>query len=226
MNFNRYSYLKGTHALLSPSNYHVLNYTPDKVENLYHSQYRKTIGTEIHEIAANEIALRHKQGSGKHTKDIIEYHIYNKYFDKKHDELSKMGETLIGELGYLPKEVFETFKAYVNDAIGYRMEPEVAIAYTEDIYGTADAISFKNNMLRIHDLKTGSTPAHMEQLEFYAALFCLGFLPENVRPGDISFELRLYQNSEVIVAEPSVSDILPIMDKLVAFNKVLTNLKS
>lgn len=67
----------------------------------------------------------------------------------------------------------KTLNAYVNDAIGYKMIPEQILFYSDNCFGTADAIVFRNGLLRIHDLKTGVIPAHMEQLEVYAALFCL-----------------------------------------------------
>lgn len=70
----------------------------------------------------------------------------------------------------LPKSK-KTLNMYVNDAIGYRMTPEQVLYYSDNCFGTADSISFKDSLLRIHDLKTGVTPAHMEQLEIYAALF-------------------------------------------------------
>ena len=69
----------------------------------------------------------------------------------------------------------KTLNMYVNDAIGYRMTPEQILFFSENCFGTADAISFNNNFLRIHDLKTGSIPAHMEQLLIYSALFCLEY---------------------------------------------------
>lgn len=108
--------------------------------------------------------------------------------------------------------------AYVNDAIGFKMSTEVVLYYSDRFFGTADAISFRKNMLRIHDLKTGKNPVHMEQLEVYAALFCLEY---KIRPGDIDMELRLYQDDEVIVHKPTAEDILPIMDKIVHLNKML-----
>lgn len=112
----------------------------------------------------------------------------------------------------------KTIYAYVNDAIGFKMSTEVVLYYSDRFFGTADAISFRKNMLRIHDLKTGKTPVHMEQLEVYAALFCLEY---KIRPGDIDMELRLYQNDEVIVHKPTAEDIAPIMDKIVHLNKML-----
>jgi hypothetical protein len=111
-----------------------------------------------------------------------------------------------------------TLSAYVNDAIGYRMSVEVLLCYSEYIYGTADAICFRDGILRIHDLKTGEEPASMEQLEIYAAIFCLEY---KIKPGEIKIELRIYQNNEVLYHEPTAEDILPIMDKIVHTDKVL-----
>ena len=116
----------------------------------------------------------------------------------------------------------KTLYAYVNDAIGFNMQPEVVLFYSEYFFGTADAICFKNNVLRIHDLKTGTTPAKIEQLEIYAALFCLEY---KVKPGEIEMELRLYQNDEVLVHKPTAEDILPIMDKIVHLNKILLSME-
>lgn len=112
----------------------------------------------------------------------------------------------------------KTIYNYVNDAIGFRMQPEVVLYYSDYFFGTADAICFRNNFLRIHDLKTGIKRAHMEQLEIYAALFCLEY---KIKPGDINIELRLYQNDEVLVANPQADDILPIMDKIIHLNKII-----
>lgn len=114
-----------------------------------------------------------------------------------------------------------TLYAYVNDAIGFNMETEVVLFYSERFFGTADAISFRDGTLRIHDLKTGKTPVHMEQLEIYAALFCLEY---RIKPGEINMELRIYQNDEVVVHNPTAEDILPIMDKIVHFDKLLQRL--
>ena len=121
----------------------------------------------------------------------------------------------------LPK-TRQTLNMYVNDAIGYKMTPEQILYYSENCFGTADAISFKQNLLRIHDLKTGEIPANMEQLMIYTALFCLEY---RIKPASIQFELRIYQRNEIIVDEPTVADILPIMDKIVTFDRVLKQIK-
>jgi hypothetical protein len=122
------------------------------------------------------------------------------------------------ELGIKVVRKNQTLNLYINDAISYGMIPEQILYYSDNFFGTADAISFKNGKLRIHDLKTGSTPAHMEQLEIYAALFCLEY---GVSPNDISIELRIYQSNEVAVYEPDPNDILDIMDKAVVFDRLI-----
>jgi hypothetical protein len=111
---------------------------------------------------------------------------------------------------------------YVNDAIGFNMIPEQILYYSENCFGTADAILFKNNLLRIHDLKTGSSPVSVTQLEIYAALFCLEY---DVNPNSIDIELRIYQNDEVRIHIPEKEDILYIMEKIVSFDKELDKLK-
>lgn len=111
---------------------------------------------------------------------------------------------------------------YVNDAIGFKMDPEVVLYYSDNWFGTADAISFRNGLLRIHDLKTGTGPVHIEQLMIYAALFCLEY---KQKPGEIKMELRIYQNNDIQICNPTAEDILPIMDKGVHYDKLINKLK-
>lgn len=113
-----------------------------------------------------------------------------------------------------------TLAMYVNDAISYRLIPEQPLYYSRNCFGTADAISFneKKKFLRIHDLKTGITKAHMEQLEIYAALFCLEY---HVQPEDISMELRIYQDNKILVHVPPKETIRSIMQKIIQYDKVI-----
>ena len=122
------------------------------------------------------------------------------------------------DLGIKQPRSKKTIYAYVNDAIGFKMSTEVVLYYSDRFFGTADAISFRNGVLRIHDLKTGTIPAKIEHLEIYAALFCLEY---KVKPGDIEMELRIYQNDQVLYHNPTPEDIVPIMDKIVHLNKIL-----
>lgn len=122
------------------------------------------------------------------------------------------------DLGIKQPRSKKTLYAYVNDAIGFKMDTEVVLFYSNYFFGTADAICFRNNFLRIHDLKTGEEPATIEQLEVYAALFCLEY---RIRPEDIEMELRIYQNDEVLYHNPTAEDIRPIMDKIIHLNSLL-----
>ena len=122
----------------------------------------------------------------------------------------------------LPKSK-KTLNMYVNDAIGFKMTPEQPLFYSENCFGTADAISFRNKMLRIHDFKSGVVPARIEQLEIYAALFCLEY---KVNPADIDIELRIYQSDQILYHNPTAEDITTIMDKIITFDKLINKIKS
>lgn len=117
-----------------------------------------------------------------------------------------------------------TFNMYVNDAIGFRMTPEQVLFYSVNAFGTADAISFeeKAKRLRIHDLKTGTTPASMAQLHVYAALFCLEY---DRSPFDIDMDLRIYQNDDILVEETDPEEIARIMGAIRHFDKIIEELK-
>lgn len=122
----------------------------------------------------------------------------------------------------LPKSR-KSLNMYVNDAIGFKMTPEQILYYSENCFGTTDAICFRKNLLRIHDYKSGVIPARMEQLEIYAALFCLEY---KIQPSDIEFELRIYQSDEILYHKPTVEDLAPIMDKIITFDKLITKIKT
>ncbi len=181
MIWNRHSNVEGTHSFLSASNYHWVNYTPEKLEQRYRTHIATLKGTVLHEFAAQCILLKQK----------------------------------------LP-DVNKTLNMYVNDAIGFGLEPEKVLYYSENAFGTADAISFKNNVLRIHDLKTGETQASMIQLMIYAAYFCLEY---NKKPSDIKIVLRIYQYDSFEEYEPTVEDIVPIMDTIITSDKIINKIK-
>lgn len=136
-------------------------------------------------------------------------------------ELHEFAATCI-RLGQKLKSNKTTLGMYVNDAIGYKMTPEQVLYYSDNCFGTADSIVYRNNFLRIHDLKTGQVPAHMEQLMIYAALF---FLEYDISPADTQMELRIYQNDDILYSNPTIEDIAPIMDKIITFDKVINNIK-
>ena len=147
---------------------------------------------------------------------------YSKFLaTQKGTELHDFAAKCISLGQKLPKSQ-KTLNMYVNDAIGFKMVPEQPLFYSENCFGTTDAITFRNRMLRIHDLKTGVIPAHMEQLEIYAALFCLEY---KTKPADIEMELRIYQNNQILYENPTAETIVPIMDKIITFDKVINKIK-
>lgn len=111
---------------------------------------------------------------------------------------------------------------FVNDAIGYKMTSEQVLYYSDNSFGTSDAILFKDNFLRIHDLKTGITKPSFKQLDIYAALFCLEY---GVDPKSIDVEERLYQGNGFEVNIPDPLYIQEIMDKIIEFDVIIENIK-
>ncbi len=193
MKFRTHYELEGKHAFLSPSKYSWINYTAERLAEVYKNQQMIQRGTELHRIA----------------KDLITNEIR------------------------LPRTK-QTLNMYVNDAIGYGMSPEVILKplpFSDNAYGTADSISYsdKNKFLRIHDLKTGSSPASMDQLKIYAAFFCLEYGDEigiKNDPSKIDIELRIYQSDNVVTHLPDPDEIKDIMDRTVAGNDIIERLKS
>lgn len=112
----------------------------------------------------------------------------------------------------------KTLNMYVNDAIGFKMSPEVILYYSDNCFGTCDAISFRDNVLRIHDFKSGVVPAHMEQLLIYAALFCLEY---GINPNSIETHLRIYQCNDIIECDPEPEKILAVMDKITESDMII-----
>lgn len=116
-----------------------------------------------------------------------------------------------------------TIATYVNDCLNDHMATEQPLYYSDNCFGTADAISFENNYLKIYDLKTGLSPVSIEQLRIYAALFCLEY---QYNPHSIKIELRIYQNKQPMVLEIADPDeILRIMDQIELFDDIIENIK-
>lgn len=178
MIWKNYSHLKNNHAFLSPSRYHWLNYSEDKLVQTYKNYKKISLGTEYHDVASRLISLAIR----------------------------------------LPNTA-ASFNSFVNDAIGYKMDSEVMLYYSPNCYGTADAISFTNGLLRIHDLKTGSSGTSMNQLLIYAGLFVLDY---GVSTRELKgIELRIYQNSEVTEFFPSPKDVFDVVAVIVRSDKII-----
>lgn len=137
-------------------------------------------------------------------------------------DLHKLAHEAI-RLGVKLAKSNQALSTYVNDAVAYKMFVEQPLFYSENCFGTADTICFRRNKLRIHDLKTGIVPASEQQLEIYAALFCLEY---GIDPYSIEIELRIYQRQEVRVFIPFAERIDEIMNKIVIFDQQIEGLKA
>lgn len=211
MKFDKRLDLEGQHAFLSPSQFHWIRYSQEKLIDRYLKNQAVQKGTELHEFASKAIELNRMQPRNK-----------------------------------------DTVNMFINDAIGFKMSSEQPLFYDFLCFGTTDAISYKRNVLRIHDLKTGETEAHFEQLRIYAALFCLNY-QERVREfrkkglSDIdiaqrldvstkelhfdpeqmsSIELRIYQLGEVRVENADPKEIREIMDIIIQDVEIIKKVKA
>lgn len=115
-------------------------------------------------------------------------------------------------------DIPKTLNMYVNDAIGFGMRPEQTLFYSVNCFGTADLIGFRNNKLKVADLKTGITKASEHQLEIYAAIFCLEY---KMNPFEIETELRIYQNNDVAIFLPDPDQIVHIMETIKSHDKYI-----
>lgn len=177
---------------------------------------------------------KHSHIEGQHAfLSASKYHWVNYDQDKLYSTYMKHLASQVGtrlhayacesiKLGIKLPKTKKTLNLYVNDAIGFQMTPEQTLYYSINCFGTADAISFKQNTLRIHDLKTGESPSSPRQLEIYASLFCLEY---DVKPQDINIELRIYQSDEVTIYKPLVEDLLYITEKIITFDKQIDKMK-
>lgn len=163
-----------------------------------------------------------------YSEDKLAQTYINQLAVERGTELHDLASRLIKMGVKLPKTK-NTLNMFVNDAIGFKMNSEQPLFYSENCFGTADAISFRRerqfdkDVLRISDLKTGETKAHIEQLEIYAALFCLEY---GIKPSDIEIILRIYQYNDIFEHFPQTDDIVPVMDKIVTSDKIISAIKN
>lgn len=200
------------HALLSPSKCKQWkDYDEESLLKMVKSANAAEIGTIIHEYAADRIKWGLKLAKGEKKSIIF--------------ELYRAGVLPIAVDMVDTNFIFENLINYVNDAIGFHMEPEVEVRYSEWCFGTADALLYseKDKFLRIHDLKTGILPAHMDQLITYAALY---FLQHRVKVVETTTELRIYQAGEIIQHIPESDEILEMMENIIQKSSFIEQLNS
>jgi len=103
------------------------------------------------------------------------------------------------------------------------MTSEQTLFYSPNCFGTADTIAYRQNTLRIHDLKTGTSKVSFGQLLIYAAIFFLEYEKLQVKPYETHVVLRIYQNNtfaEYVVED--MGEIVQIMSKIVMLDAIIT----
>lgn len=204
MIWNEHSELRGKHATFAPSNPSFLNYSlepesEDVIFQRFASQYSAIIGTIVHDFAEERILYNQKIHKANKSDLLI--------------RLLKAGiPPIVIDMDY----IFSNLIPYINDAISFRMDSEVILKYSDDCFGTSDAICYRDKTLRIHDLKTGKSTVHMDQLLTYAALF---FLEYKAKPETTTTILRIYQASDILEDTPEPERIRAAMDQIVELDK-------
>lgn len=197
MKWNNHKEYEGKHAFLGASNYHWLGYDQQTLGDRYYNQFSQIIGTALHQLAHECILSRTKLT--KHDVHLVDNAMFRAFVPKD---------------AYDPNELLSNLVPFVNDAIGFHMSSEILLFVSPLCFGTTDAIKYDDleRVLRIHDLKSGLTPAKMDQLYIYAAMFCKEY---NVNPKRLKqIECRIYQNNMCVIDNPSPDIILDIMNKI------------
>ena len=198
MLWNDHHLLEGKHALMGGSNYHWLNWTDENFEERYYNNFATEMGTALHALASDCIKSRTKLNKGdRHIVDLTLY------------------KAKIPSSAFDTEAILINLMQFVNDAIGYHLDSEVVLYYSMYCFGTADAIGFdeRNRILRIHDYKSGTSIAHMEQLMIYAALFCLEY---HKHPKNFQTILRIYQGMNIVEVVPEPEQIETIMNLIIS----------
>ena len=139
MIFNKHSELEGRHAILSPSKHYWLNYDDEALMRNYISSFATEIGTLVHEYASDRIRFRMPMDAeNEEAKNSLLVFLLKNGIPFRVIDLDR---------------IFYNLVPYVNDAIGYKMDSEIVLKYSDLCFGTADAIGVRRNWLRIHDLK-------------------------------------------------------------------------
>lgn len=207
MIFNEHLELEGKHAILGASQYHWLNYKPSQLRKKIRRKYAPTIGTVLHKMSAEEFLSQGRRIRRRDKNDVIEYLVEN--------DIPRFAIDI--------NQYFDNLYHYINDSVYYGMDPEVPVSYSKYCFGTADAMSFENSLLRVHDLKTGTGPVSMKQLYIYTAIFCLEY---EIDPYEIDMELRIYQKDNFLSDIPDYKDIRAIMRKITLFNKKIEHMEA
>ena len=208
MIWNEHLELAGRHSIFAPSNPSWMNYSlddsdEDVIFQRFCSQYASQIGTIAHEFAEKRI---------KYNQKLLKAN--------KSDLLCDLLDAGIPSIVINMDYIYPNVMNYTNDAIGYRMDSEVKLKYSETFFGTTDTISFRDKELRIHDLKTGKGLVHLDQLLAYSALFFLEYgKAYDADPKNTKVILRIYQAGDIVEDIPEADRVIFAMHQIVEIDK-------
>jgi len=217
MQWHDHSKLRGKHSLFSPSQPGYVKLSGEEFKARLVTKEKAGLGTEIHDWCFVRISRRHKVNSVKELSKSIDEFIFDRYFNRDYGFLSLEGRRLLSALSYVETKTFNTIKSYVNDAISFRLDPEIALVFSDRFFGHADAVGVADKTIRVHDLKTGSSPAHIDQLLLYDAFLCHEY---GLNPNAYTHELRIYQNDDILIGNPDGSDVQAVIDQHLIFDKI------
>lgn len=203
MQWNDHSNLEGRHSFMSPSSHSWKNYDDLKLISVFEGNRRKIEGTKLHQWAEDIIRSVHL------VKELLSFRL-KRLFKIDIDMIRWFGDKNPMVRNSKAKE---TVYMYVADALKFDMIAEQPLVYDDRYcFGTADTILFDGYLLRIHDLKTGESPASIDQLIIYAALFCLEYQYD---PNTLMFELRIYQTDQILIHKPTSEEIIEMMNIII-----------
>lgn len=190
--FSSHPRVDGSHAILSPSNYHWLNDDEEKLLGRLRTLQAADRGTRLHKKAAGMI----EDGIMVHPDSPIIEECGPAFMDYVNDAVV---------MGMVPEQtLFFSLNCYgTADAIRFEDYPE-----TSELDG----------FLRIHDLKTGKTATSEKQLYIYAGIFCLEY---EYNPYKIEGELRIYQGDDVRVFPLDRNYLTHVVGQIVMFDQLI-----
>jgi hypothetical protein len=130
------------------------------------------------------------------------------------------------DMGIKLPDTGQTLNSYVNDCIGHRMQTEVLLYFSDNCFGTADAIDFRLNpktqkmRLRVFDLKTGDSKASEKQLWVYIAIFCHEY---EIDINEIEIDARIYQHDMIYTFEIDPVEILNVIALMKRNDDIINN---
>lgn len=196
--FNSHTMYEGSHAVLSPSNYHWLYDSEEKLAQRLRNAQAAVRGTRLHEAAKVNIDLGIMVWDDP-SNPVVQLH--GRSYAAYVNDAIRM-RLITEQMLFYSMNCFGT-----ADAIGFEEYPK-GLEYA--------------GFLRIHDLKTGVTKASFDQLYVYAAIFCWEY---NYLPFSIEGELVIYQGDNPIVCEIDRSHLAWVYDRIRVSDKTARKIR-